>query len=114
MLTNVLNTILRPNELIDDHPPILDEQPITGHSESAERSALSGGAPDHTGADGSSALFDGVFANNYFAGCGAWRSELKMSTAINQLPSDCLRRTSTYLPESLAGPGAPGGTIVIV
>jgi hypothetical protein len=37
VLTNVLNTILRPNELIDDDPPILDEQPITGHSESAER-----------------------------------------------------------------------------
>ena len=36
MLANVFNAILRPNEFIDRHPPILDEQ-ITSHNESAQR-----------------------------------------------------------------------------
>ena len=58
-------------------------------------------------------LFDGEFRVDYFEGGTAGRSELNMSTAISHFPSACLRKTSTNLPESLTGLGAPGGSIVI-
>lgn len=43
VLANVLNAILRLNELIDCHSPILDEQ-IEAHEESAERCAYAVGS----------------------------------------------------------------------
>jgi four helix bundle protein len=46
--------------------------------------------------------------------CVNGRSELNMSTATSQRPSDCRRRISTNLPESVIGAGAPGGVIVSV
>jgi hypothetical protein len=46
-------------------------------------------------------LFDGTSASGYIAAAGVGRSELKISTAISTLPSNCLRRISTYLQESL-------------
>jgi hypothetical protein len=50
----------------------------------------------------------------YLGGGAAGRSELNMSTAASHRPSLCLCRIVTNLPESLTGPGAPGGTIVMV
>jgi hypothetical protein len=55
-----------------------------------------------------------VYLRVYFGGGGGGRSELNISTAQSQLPSRCLRTTVTNFPESLTGPGAPGGVIVIV